>query len=120
MARSGLLSLLKSPAAMVPMYQPGGTVRGKSIRANATSEDRLPTEKYTTFEVPPPGVGLTAVMAAVCEWATSAALIVAFSVPETRIVARGDPVQFTTVRGTKTGTVAAKVNIPCARTTLGS
>src|SRR6516225_4441397 len=71
----------------------------------------LVTEKSTTFEVPPPGLGFTTVTKAVPALATSEARILAFSREGlTKVVARALPFHFTTDAETNPVPLTVRLN----------
>jgi hypothetical protein len=106
-ARSNLPSSLKSavstPNAVVPA--------AASELLKETEDEALLTERKTTFDKPPPGLGLTTVTEAVLAVAMSEAGMLAVNCdPFTKLVVRGLPFQFTTEPDTKPVPFTVSVN----------
>ena len=105
--KSSLPSPLKSPMATEKAPAPAPKLDG----CNAIGEVEKVTSKNATFEVPPPGLGLTTVTDAVPALATSEERMVAFSWDlVTNVVVRVFPFQFTTAPETKPVPLTVKVN----------
>src|SRR6266852_4022227 len=107
-AKSAFPSPLKSPIAS-ESRRPDPAVYEFVLKE--TEEVGRPTAKYTTFEVPPPGPGLTTVTAAVRAVAMSEARIFALNFDSlTKFVARGLPFHLTTEVDTKPVPLTVSVN----------
>src|SRR6266481_67019 len=116
-SESGALLLASAKVATCPEKAvPSVPVRGETealIGASVvTKEEKL--------DVPPPGVGLDTVTAAVFSSATFAPGTAAWSCPAlTKVVVRGAPFQFTTEEGTNPFPFTVNVKSPFCSTTEG-